>query len=202
MRSTVHNVLETYRSDFNDLVETSYRALYSLKPYSDKTPLITLHRYLSEYSDKTKIEREDLSQQLACLWLKYSADYDARRPAIHIRQYLIRLSVWGLRGWVKRQAHLEKLPAAFFLPEEKKEKDPYFNLDLKFLTQGTSFYPLSELSAYERYLIFLKFKEKKTILEIAYIVQHADDTVVIQYRDLMRKLRRLGKCQQEHKQNL
>jgi hypothetical protein len=68
-------------------------------------------------------------------------------------------------------------------------EEPGFRLNLPFLARGTDFYPLSELSAYERYLIFLKYKEDRNILEIAQVVQKSKMTVQRHLKRIHTKLR-------------
>ena len=73
------------------------------------------------------------------------------------------------------------LNTTFFIEEES---EPDFKLDLKFLLTGTNYGPLKSLCGYERYIIFLKFKEDKSILEMSRILQK-DRRVVKKHFDLI-----------------
>ena len=64
-----------------------------------------------------------------------------------------------------------------------------FKLNVSFLAHGTDFYPLSELSPYERYLIFLKYQEDRNILEIAQVVQKDKMTIQRHLKKIHTKLR-------------
>ena len=75
--------------------------------------------------------------------------------------------------------------------EETKKAKPPFNLDLQFLLNGTDYFPLSELTAYERYLIYLKYKEGKTIVQISQVVQKERHTVSSHMKKATEKLRSL-----------
>ncbi len=184
----METVLDTYQDDFKELVDTVEVAYQGNPLHFSKPHLKALYSSLTDNRSGPTIDREDIEQQLALLWLKYAKGYHESKPSIHLRQYLIRRSVWGLRDWF----NMEMKPIPYYLlllpPQEEYLPKP-FKLDLGFLLYGTRFYPLSILSSYERYLIFLMFKEERTILEIAKAVQKSDKTVSKQLRNIINKLR-------------
>jgi len=71
-------------------------------------------------------------------------------------------------------------------------ENPGFTLDLKFLLYGTEIYPLSTLTAYERYLIYMTYTEGKTLKEVAKVVRKHHITVKRQLRAIRNNLRRLS----------
>jgi len=178
--------IEKYRAEFNEIVDTVYKAyrgqaLDSYKPY-----LIVLYNTISQFDPIFPLERGDIHQELFFRWMIFIPKYYEARPAVKLRQYLIRRSIWAMRNWVRSLT--KKTPMiqtqTVILPEFRS-----FVLNLKFLTQGTEVVPFDCLTAYERYLIFLKFKEDRTILEIARAVQKTRKTVKAQLKRVYDKLR-------------
>jgi len=113
------------------------------------------------------------------------------KPRTSKKAFLIRVSIWKLRDWYTKEI---KLSQPVFMTNYLEPKEEYhlpFKLNLKFLFHGTSFFPLSTLSSYERYLIFLRYKENKTLQEIADIVQKQRKVVAKHIKNTIYKLRSL-----------
>lgn len=191
-------VLQRFRNDFVDLVNVFMLRSRDIPFTTNQQYLQVLYNSLIIKENQLLIERDDVEQELAMLWLLYARKYMESKPDIHIRQYLRRLSVWGLRQYFNRVTR-PVTHAPLMVPEEEIT-DHGFKLDLQFLLKGTDFHPLSVLTPYERYLIFLKFKEEKTILEIAYIVQKTKKTVCVHLQKTIKKLRS-QLCQPETSKN-
>lgn len=131
------------------------------------------------------IDVEDIKQAFIEIWLGAYEDFVENKPCASIRNYMIRRSVWGMRDWyIKEMNILMKLPYNYYL-----EEDPPFLLNLNFLLYGTEIEPLNLLSPYQRYLIFLQYKEEKTIFEIADIVQRDEKTIRYQINSILNLLR-------------
>lgn len=195
----METILKRYRKDFDELVSTVESAYWYQPQLFSKPHLDYLYSSLTKERNGPKLEPGEIHQELIALWGEFYRKYQESKPEIHIRQYLIRRSVWGLRDWFNSQ--FKFYPAA---PPPLDEEETYshrvgFKLDLGFLFYGTRVFPLSILSPYERYLIFLKFKKERTILEIAGIVQKNKETVGFQLHKILKKLRSQV-CQQEHSQ--
>lgn len=187
--------LDEYKDDFEGIVdlvwlvykrqEATPRQEHLQKLYCDLTSV----EYL--YPREFTLAREDVSQELAAIWIQQGKRYFEKPARITpIRQFLLDASIYHIRVWFHREIRC----MSHFLP------DPYtpfeetvheFNLDVKFLRDGSNYWPLSKLSPYERYLLFLKFKQDKNIVEIAYIVQKHREVVSRQLTKIMAKLRRL-----------
>ena len=103
------------------------------------------------------------------LWLTYYKQYNLKdkKPETSLRSYILRRSIWGIRDWLKYE--LSIVTEEFRTEEEESEIG--FKIDLMFLLQGAECVLLRELSPYERYIIFLKFKEEKSILQMSRILQ-------------------------------
>ena len=129
------------------------------------------------------LTKEDLNQHLSLLWLSYYKQYTSKekKPEVSLRTYLLRRSIWGIRDWLNYETNIIT-EDAYYTKNELVETG--FKLDLKFLIEGTDFQLLSVLSPYERYLIFLKFKEEKSILQMSFILQK-DRRIVKKHFDLI-----------------
>ena len=71
------------------------------------------------------------------------------------------------------------------------EEEKCLRLDMSFFQERLIF-PLDSLLPYERYLIFLKYKAEKSIVEMAHILQKNRDTVSNQLKRIHDKLRSLA----------
>lgn len=130
----------------------------------------------------------DVKQEFYLIFLEAERSYDKRKPKATFQSYAARRVAWGMRDYLIRTSKIVTTYPYYYFTEEK----PEFIIDLNFLLYGTGIYPLSELSPYERYLIFLRFREDKSILEISTIVQHNWLTVNTRLDAAIDKLRRLS----------
>ncbi len=64
-----------------------------------------------------------------------------------------------------------------------------FEINFKFLIIGSDHLFLNDLTAYERYLLFLKFKEDKTIKEISILTQKHNETIQEHLAKIFNKIR-------------
>lgn len=180
---------EKFREDFKQLVDTTYCALHKKQKTYCRQHLSVLYSSIFHLDIREYIAREEIEQELAFIWLKSLKAYHTSKPNVHIRQYLIRRSLWGLRDWLRTIAARPIEIPYTDLPEEVETQEKKFNLDLKFLVYGSDYEPLVQLTPYERYLIFLKFKEDKTILEISHIVQKHYETIYEHLNQIFAKIR-------------
>jgi hypothetical protein len=183
--------LTKYASDFNEIVRLVHNVnreiFYYPPPY-----LCSLQRQLelSHTFGFTQLDLKDIQQELSLIWIGLVRKFRKSKPNIGIRSWLKRMSMWEIRDW-----YISKMKESPDPPKHYKSytKEPIlFRLDLNFLLQGTSFFPLSCLNAYERYLIFLKFKQDKTIIEIADIVQKERRTVSRHIKQTLKRLRSIN----------
>jgi len=193
--------LELYQDDYENIVQTVLEA-YNGEPISSRVNYCKkLYKSLTSIRNDFSFDEADLRQQLTLIWIYLVEKYYASTPKIHIRQYLIKCSSWMIRDWFRH----EMLIQSHASPVEEKEETP-FTIDVGFLINGTDYFPLNTLTPYERYLLFLYYREDKSIRQIAYIVQHDRLTVKNQMQILNEKLLKLqqeGFYQwQKTKQNL
>lgn len=132
------------------------------------------------------IEDDDIVQELSLIWLKAIKNYHKSKPNCNIRQYLIRMSVWGIRDWLQREANI---PLSGPRKEPEEEQEYPFALDLSFLLYGSIYEPLQDLTDYERNLIYLKHVEGKHIFEIAEHLQKDRSIISRQLTAVYEKLR-------------
>lgn len=149
----------------------------------------TLRQTVQDLNDiQTDWEYVDISQQFLMYFFEADANYALNKPSVSYKSYVTRRTIWGMRDWfVKRSQIINKYPYYYFVEEK-----PELILNLDFLLYGTRLYPFSELSPYERYLIFLRFREEKSILKISHIVQHERKIIKAQLDSILDKLRRLA----------
>lgn len=183
------DVFKKLRKDFNELIKITYNTYWNLSVNPQKNYSIYLIKILEEVlEDKERtfnLSKEDLKQELRTLWLSYQRQYQINEyeSDITLRSYIIRRSVWDLRDWIKRHVNVVSVDPTLEL-EQEDENILEFKLDLMFLLKGTSYGPLKHLCGYERYIIFLKFKEEKSILEMSKILQK-DRRIVKKHFDLI-----------------
>jgi DNA-directed RNA polymerase specialized sigma24 family protein len=190
----MNEIIDKYQTEFKELVNIVERVHNDKETFGLEGHLKALYEELQEireeYPDPFYLSKVDLKQELYAIWLKLIHRFSTKQPACHIKSYLLRCSVWELRDWYKSQAKIVTY-TPILLEEDASETEYEFALNLSFLMYGTNYFPLCELSAYERYLIFLKFKEEKNILEIAYTVQKGRNCVARHLNEIYMKLRRL-----------
>ena len=181
---------DKYNKEFDEIVDLVWDTWNKIPTTPSKWYLQSLKRHLLSYQERCWtafiIHREDVEQELSLLWLKYSNTFKGKRTYGALREYLIQCSLIGMRSWFFQQISTpshsgEKKYLNWFLLE--------FQLDLRFLVEGTSYWPLYNLSPYERYLIFLKFKEEKSIVDIAYTVQKHREVISYQLKRILNRLR-------------
>jgi len=190
--------VEKFNKEFEAIVKLTYCTYHQIPIHPVKKWQVVLCQYVKKVRAKLPksylLEEEDIRQELLLMWLVFIGDWKNNRPNVRLRTYLLRRSLWGIRDWLRYQALSVHTPLNL-LPSDAADsnQESAFYLDLKFLLHGTSFFPLSTLSAYERYLIFLKFKEDRNIIEMSYAVQCDPKTVRKRLHSTITKLSKLGK---------
>ena len=165
---TGNNIIDKYYTDFHLLVETAWRA------YNHKS-LTNRKKYLLEWGNmirdiprrnRWKIDRKDIEQQLYLLWVKYHKDYLCDKQVSHIRSYLIRRSMWGLRDWLTLQANVV----------EKNNPSESFEREDKQMSLLDIFGGREDLTIYERYILYL-YTNNYTINHISDILGKHRNTI-------------------------
>jgi hypothetical protein len=182
------DVVQKYPKLFKKFINVTYSALSQKDSFYQEKYFNILHKILSKYELPSYISKEDISQQLALMWHQFFLTYKEKRPDIRLRQYLIRRSIWGLRDWLltecKNKTHILE---DIYYTNEPVVYD--FEINFKFLIIGSDHLFLNDLTAYERYLLFLKFKEDKTIKEIASLTQKHNETIQEHLTKIFNKIR-------------
>jgi hypothetical protein len=186
------NVLERFKNEFNELVDITYNTYWDSDAFPKEKYSVILHDTLVESLDNRErtfnLTREDLKQHLSLLWLTYYKQYNSKdkKPETSLRSYMIRRSIWGIRDWLKYETNIV---TEEYNPSFEKELESDFKIDLMFLLDGTGSVFLRELSPYERYLIFLKFKEDKSILQMSNILQKDRRVVKNHFDSIISKIK-------------
>jgi len=180
-----------FKEDFDQIVDAVYN-VYCGEPQSSFSSHISyLYNSLNKYEPSILLDKEDISQELAMRWYRFIEEWYQTKPIFDFRKYIIRRSIWAMRDWynfrVARDPKQFKIDIEF-IPEEPQEQK--FKLDIVFLLYGTNIEPFTILSGYERYLLFLKYKEEKNTLQIANIVQKQRQTIDTHLSQVISKLQR------------
>jgi len=184
------NIFQRYEIEFQELVRTAYtisckRSIKSDDKFSNALAKMMLGvKHLS----RTKIDKRDIEQQLALLWLEWHRQYREKKPRTDLKNYLLRRSVWGLRDWLRREMAGSKGFSLATLKANSRQNKHI--LDLYWLLKGdTEDGPLYMLKAYERYLLYLRHVCGYTIGEIAERVFKSRGTVRLSLVKIISKIR-------------
>lgn len=179
-----------YRKDFNRLVDAVYSTYMGYPPHTDRRDIAKLISEVKEAcrqgSSLFSLEEGDVRQELRAQWISYIRSYQRNKPRTSLRQYLTRMSVWGLRDWVNKWKHTPRSTTACAIDTQAYP----FSLNLSFLLYGERWSPLSSLTSHQRYLIYLKFVENKDILGIAKHLHKDRHVVSAQLQTTMEQIRR------------
>lgn len=186
------NVLQRFENEFNELVTVAYDTYWELGVLPRNKFSIVLQNTIAQaLADKRRtfdLTREDLEQQLTLLWLSYYKQYNSKesKPDTSLKSYMIRRSIWGLRDWLRYEVNVTT--EEYTIPEIE-EAESEFKIDLMFLLYGVEFVLLKDLSPYERYIIFLKFKEDKSILQMSRILQKDRKVVKSHFDSIIERIK-------------
>lgn len=182
---------DKYSDDFEELINAVYQAYLGKSPVVHRRDLAGLVKEVKELArrpgNSLDLSRDEIRQELACMWVSFIRSYRRSGPELHIRQYLIRRSIWGLRDWIRKESRVLRRA-----PTSPPREAPAFQLNFSFLLEGETWPPLAPLNAYQRYLIYLKFVEDKDILRIAQHLHKDRHVVSRQLSDTLRLIRRIA----------
>jgi len=134
--------------------------------------------------------REDIKQQIRFIWLTAEKRYKANVNGRSLKDYLIRMTILGMRDYtislLKQTNTTNTSNFSYYI------KRPQLLLDLHFVVNGTNTCPFDTLNPYERYLLFLRYNQEKTLAEIAKTVYKRVRTVQLELRFITDKLRSLA----------
>jgi hypothetical protein len=182
-----------YRDDFNQIVNSIWQ-VHSGITIEESLPS-HLEKILDEvirikecYQTTFVLEKQDVSQALACLWYKYQEKWKKRKvKRTSNRDFLLQCSIWGIQSWYYREvvamSHDKSPP-----PVDMLEQEGLFCLNFRFVVYGTDIHPFDVLKPYERYLIFLQYKMEKNIVEIARMVKRDRAVVSKQLEHIVQRL--------------
>lgn len=177
--------------DFNEIVDLVWNTYLRRHTNPQKPHLVKLKKELlssiRRYWNTYTLDREDIEQELRLLERKYLQSFSKKRRKHTLKEFVLQCCIFGMRTWFHQQLSSVSHGVESPMPVETCVLE--FQLDLRFLLHGTDYWPLCNLSPYERYLIFLRFKEDKSIVEIAYIVQKHREVISKQLRSILNRLR-------------
>jgi hypothetical protein len=183
--------LELYRREFNSLARAVYSASLGEEPNHKNKYGMVLYDEIKDVPVARSLELEDIKQELRLYWFIFVEKYHQSKPDITLRQYLLRRSIWALRDWYH---WVQKPEGPSLIKQGRLIKSEFpFKLDVKFLINGATLYPFSLLTAYQRYILYLRYKEKKTVKEIAKMVVKTRKTVGLELKKVIKFLRSKAK---------
>ena len=188
----VVNIFQQYEIEFKEMVEAAYRAsrkrAYSTDNAFAKT-LLDMVRKLRN-TRRSQIEKRDIEQQLALLWLEWHRLYRSKTGRkVRLRNYLLRRSVWGLRNWLRKEMSGPRPVSLADFKSNPKARKHLFDLHWLLFGDKEEDGPLFMLTAYERYLLYMRHVQGLYIDEVAKIVHKNRKTVMKSLVEIISKIR-------------
>ena len=186
------NILNKFPKDYNEFIDIIYNAYWSLptihkEKYSKALESMVLN-VLEGRKPSFDLTLEDLKQEMCFFWIKHEKDYmkNKERKNISLRSYIIRRSMWSVRDWLKRHNSIVKTD---IINKTEDRTAVGFKLNLRFLLEGSNNRLLKDLSGYERYIIFLVFKEEKNMVEMSKILQRDRRAIKNHYEKILERIK-------------
>ena len=196
------NIFEEYKEDYRKIVDLVWLlATIPTGPQEDLIRKMATEPYLKRMRDEINsyrshifstftVDRLDLEQALATLWLYYEQRWNSFKTKHNsLREYIQQCSIFGMKTWY--YSHVSPSNSGDYEWKEEEEL-PLFTLDLDFVDKGTDFYPLSTLNKEDRYLLFLHFVQELNIRAIAMTLQKDRQTVSNHLKRIENKMKRLS----------
>ena len=176
-------------------------------PYS----VVSIRNYVKTICNN--LEPDDIYNQLCMIFMELLNDYQPQE-GINFTRYLTKLFRWSVKSWLMEMAS-DPLSGVFtnieivedILEHNTGQVQPTANdtivndglgleLDLKWVFQeGEGMF--SNLSSYERYLIYLNYKEEMSIRDMAKKFGRSKNTIHTHLKSALDKLRRIHNEQHE-----
>lgn len=181
------DIFTKYGEEFETLVRTAWRAYTGIFVESESSPgysrgLSEAIRVIPKTALRRGVEEEDLRQQLSLFWILYHDQFRKNRPRSRLRSYLLRRSIWGLRDWLRENDLLRPSDDSLGSTEGRQET-PEVNFSWILETD-------LPLTAWEKYLVYLKYAQEKSINEIAQILQKDRKTIRTRLEEIHEHIRR------------
>lgn len=154
-----------------------------------------------------KLEADDIYNQLCTIFIEILNEYDIEKKGGSFTGYFTQLFRWGVKSWLMEMA-ADPLSGIFnnieivedILEYNTGQKDSQemnldtlgLSLDLKWVFEGTDSDMFAELSSYERYLIYLNFKEEMSLRDMAKKFGRSKNTIHAHLKDAINKLRSIN----------
>lgn len=178
------DIFTKYGEEFETLVQTAWRAYtgnFVEGPTGYSRGLSEAIRQIPEENLSRGVEEEDLRQQLSLLWVQYFQQFRRNKPRSRLRSYLLRRSIWGLRDWFRWND--PPRISGDEVGEEERCEAPEIGFSWILETD-------LPLTAWEKYLVYLKYGQEKSINEIAQILQKDRKTIRTRLGEIHEHIRR------------
>jgi hypothetical protein len=152
-----------------------------------------------------KLEADDIYNQLCAIFIEILNNYQVQEDINFIR-YLTQLFRWGVKSWLIETAadplsgmfnNIEIIEDILEYNTGQTDADDIrlstlgLSLDLKWVFEGSDDGMFKELSHYERYLIYLNFKEEMSLRDMAKKFGRTKNTIHSHLKEAIEKLRRI-----------
>lgn len=189
--------LKRWSKEFNSLAQAVHLASKGLEPiYKNRYDLV-LYDSIKHIEPVRTLELSDIKQELRMFWFLFVNKWHETQPEITLRQYILRRSLWALRDWytwaMKPNGYSHERSPVNVTPTFP------FELDIDFLILGSDIYPFSLLTSYQRYILYLKYKQELSNNEIAHTVIKTKKTIGLEVNKIIRFLRSQVQCEQKTK---
>jgi DNA-directed RNA polymerase specialized sigma24 family protein len=143
--------------------------------YSLYNKILSLHK-----SDviSCSVDIDDFRQIILLTWAKHIPLYFKNKPKVGFKKYLVRFTKWALTKEVKR---LLKTGNKELEWKDSQEEEKDFSLDIEFLLDKSNLYPLTQLSPFQRELIFLQYRHEYRTIDLLKTLQKNRKTIDKQY---------------------
>ena len=173
----------------------SFLALFLSGPGKSTKDYMGIYRYVRHVCKSQ--ENEDIYNELVTIFLLLLDRFEFR-PGVSFSRYITKYMRWSIKAWIMDMARnpLTKSPVEYnnylstitdkVLPVDIEIELPVIDLAWVSKTKSSLF---SVLTTYERFLLYLSYKEELGIRQISERLGRAKDTIHSHLQQALRKLR-------------
>lgn len=142
------------------------------------------------------LNEEDIYNSLVVMFLELLDKFEFY-PEVSFSRYITKYMRWSIKAWIVDISHepLYRLPDEYNMtqrPEPEVDNSELPSLDLSWVLDTTNSL-LSPLTIYERFLLYLSFKEGLGVRQISERLGRAKDTIHTHIQQALTKLRNIYK---------
>jgi RNA polymerase sigma factor (sigma-70 family) len=172
----------------------SFLALFLNGPGKGTNDYLGIYRYIRHVCKS--LENEDIYNELATIFISLLDKFEFR-PEVSFSRYITKYMRWSIKAWIMEMARnpLTRSPIEYesYLEDSTNPQIISINaelpiMDLAWVSKTSS--PLfSVLTRYERFLLYMNYKEGLGVRQISERLGRAKDTIHSHLQQALRKLR-------------